>query len=122
MAMPIELPPGGRASGQLVYEIPGYYLDKLAQPPSARLELWDHVSDRRMTVPAEIGSQDRSRMIRSSGSAEILGPEYEAQPEQQGETAVSLHQTGSPEARPAAPEDEPAPIRDEPTGGPGRPA
>jgi hypothetical protein len=121
MAMPIQLPASGTASGQLVYEIPGYYLDKLAEPPSARLELWDHVSDRRMTVPAEIGSHDRSRMIRSSGSAEILGPEYEAQPEQQDETAVSLHQHGTPEARPAPSEDEPALIHDKPSPGSGRP-
>lgn len=121
MAMPIELPPGGRASGHLVYEIPGYYLDKLAEPPSARLELWDHVSDRRMTVPAEIGSHDRSRMIRSSGSAEILGPEYESQPEQQGESAVSLPQADTTQAPLASPEDEPALLQDEPTGGPGRP-
>jgi hypothetical protein len=82
MSMPADLPAGGRVSGQLVYEIPGYYLDKLAQPASGRLELWDHVTDKRMTLPAEIGSHDRSRMVRSSGSAEILGPEYESRPDQ----------------------------------------
>jgi hypothetical protein len=36
-----------------------------------------------MTVPTEIGSYDKTRMIPSSGSAEILGPEYENQPDQQ---------------------------------------
>jgi hypothetical protein len=101
MTMPVDLPPGGRASGQLVYQIPGYYLDKLAEPTSARLELWDHVTDKRMTVPAEIGSHDRSRMVRSSGSAEILGPEYDSQPEQQGD-AVSLTPPVAPLAPPAA--------------------
>jgi hypothetical protein len=85
--MPADLPPGGEISGQLVYEIPGYYVDKIAQPLSARLELWDHVTDRRMTVPAEIGSHDKSRMAPSSGSAEILGPEYETQPDQQDDPA-----------------------------------
>jgi hypothetical protein len=114
MTMPVDLPPGGRVSGQLVYEIPGYYLDKLAEPPRARLELWDHVTDKRMTVPAEIGSHDRSRMVRSSGSAEILGPEYESQPDQprparsarsaesaRGD-AVSLAPPAQPLAPPAA--------------------
>jgi hypothetical protein len=87
LRMPVDLPPGGEVSGQLVYEIPGYYLDKIAQPLSARLELWDHVTDRRMTVPTEIGSHDKSRMAPSSGAAEILGPEYESQPDQQDDPA-----------------------------------
>lgn len=119
MAMPVDLPPGGRASGQLVYEIPGYYLDKLAEPPSARLELWDHVSDQRMTVPAEVGSHDRSRMVLSSGSAEILGPEYDSQADQQDDTA----------ARPLTPpgprdpvSSSPAPPATSPVPRPGRPA
>lgn len=87
LRMPVELPPGAEVSGQLVYEIPGYYLDKIAEPLSARLELWDHVSDKRMTVPAEIGGHDRSRMVPSSGSAEILGPEYDSQPDEQDDAA-----------------------------------
>jgi hypothetical protein len=77
IAMPFDLPPGSATAGHLVYEIPGYYLDKLAEPVNARLELWDHVTDKRMSVPAEIGSHDKSRMIASSGDAEVLGPEYE---------------------------------------------
>lgn len=81
ISMPIELPPGGSATGHLVYEIPAYYRDKIAEPIVARLELWDHVTDKRMTVPTEIGSYDKSRMIPSSGNAEILGPEYENQAE-----------------------------------------
>jgi hypothetical protein len=80
--MPVDLAPGAEVSGQLVYEIPGYYLDKIAEPMSARLELWDHVTDKRMTLPAEIGNHDQSRMVPSSGSAEILGPEYEGTDQQ----------------------------------------
>jgi hypothetical protein len=85
IGMPIELPPGATVSGQLVYEIPGYYLDKLTEPASMRLELWDHFTGRRMTVPAEIGSHDKSQMVPSSGGAELLGPEYESQADQQGD-------------------------------------
>jgi hypothetical protein len=87
ITMPFELPPGGTVAGHLVYEIPGYYLDKIAEPIDARLELWDHVTGKRMTVPTEIGSYDKSRMIPSSGSAEVLGPEYDSQPGQQDEAS-----------------------------------
>jgi hypothetical protein len=82
ISMPFDLPPGGTVSGHLVYEIPGYYLDKIGQPLNARLELWDYVTDKRMNVPAEIGSHDKSRMVPSSGGAEVLGPEYESQADQ----------------------------------------
>jgi len=85
IGMPVELPPGSTAAGHLVYEVPGYYLDKIAEPVSMRLELWDHLTDRRMSVPAEIGSHDRTRMIPSSGGAELLGPEYESQADQPGD-------------------------------------
>lgn len=87
ISMPIELPPGAAVAGHLVYEIPGYYLDKIAGPIDARLELWDHVTDKRMTVPTEIGSYDKSMMIPSSGSAEILGPEYESRADQQDDAS-----------------------------------
>jgi hypothetical protein len=82
IGMPFDLPPGSTVSGHLVYEIPGYYLDKIDQPPNARLELWDHLTDKRMSLPAEIGSYDKSRMIPSGGGAEVLGPEYESKPDQ----------------------------------------
>jgi hypothetical protein len=85
ISMPMELPPGSTISGHLVYEVPGYYLDKLAEPASMRLEFWDHFTDRRMSAPAEIGSQDKSRMVPSSGGAELLGPEYESQADQPGD-------------------------------------
>jgi hypothetical protein len=85
MTMPIGLPPGGEVSGQFVYEIPGYYLDKIAEPLSARLELWDRLTDKRMSMPGEIGTHDTSRMVASSGSAEILGPEFAGEPDQQGD-------------------------------------
>lgn len=83
ISMPFDLPPGAAVAGHLVYEIPGYYLDKIAEPIDARLELWDHVTDKRMAVPTAIGSYDKSKMIRSSGIAEVLGPEYESRPDQQ---------------------------------------
>jgi hypothetical protein len=76
--MPFELAPGNALAGHVVYEVPGYYLDKIAEPMNARLELWDHLTDKRMTIPAEIGSHDRSRMVPSSGGAEVLGPEYDS--------------------------------------------
>jgi len=87
ISMPFELPPGSTLAGHLVYEIPRYYLDKIAEPVDARLELWDHLTEKRMTVPAQIGSYDKSRMIPSSGSAEVLGPEYENQPDQQDDAS-----------------------------------
>lgn len=79
ISMPFALPPGNAVGGQLVYEIPRYYLDKIAEPMDARLELWDHVTDRRMSIRAGIGSHDRTEMVPSSGGAETLGPEYEKQ-------------------------------------------
>ena len=82
LSMPFDLPPGGTVSGHLVYEIPGYYLDKIEQPLNARLELWDHVTDKRMSMPAEIGNHDKSGMVPSCGGAEVLGPEYESQQDQ----------------------------------------
>jgi len=85
IAMPFDLPPGNALAGHLVYEIPGYYLDKIAEPLTARLELWDHLTDKRMTMPAEIGSHDKGRMVPSSGGAEVLGPEYESQADQPGD-------------------------------------
>jgi hypothetical protein len=82
ISMPFDLAQGATVSGHLVYEIPGYYLDKIDQPLNARLELWDHLTDKRMSLPAEIGSYDESRMVPSGGGAEVLGPEYESQPDQ----------------------------------------
>jgi hypothetical protein len=78
VTMPIALPPGSSVGGSLIYEIPRYYLDKIAEPMSARLELWDRLSGRRMNLPAEIGNYDRTQMIPSSGEIETLGPEHEA--------------------------------------------
>ena len=87
IVMPVELPPGSTVAGHLVYEMPGYYLDKIAEPIDARLELWDHVTDKRMTIPTQIGSYDKNKMIPSSGSAEILGPEYESRMDQQDDAS-----------------------------------
>jgi hypothetical protein len=77
IGMPIALPPGDAIGGHLVYEIPRYYLDKIADPMNARLEIWDHVTGRRMSVPAEIGDYDKTQMAPSPGGADVLGPEYE---------------------------------------------
>ena len=72
ISMPFALPPGNAVGGQLVYEIPKYYLDKLADPTDARLELWDHVTGRRMSIPTGIGNHDKSEMVPSSGGARTL--------------------------------------------------
>jgi hypothetical protein len=79
ITMPLALSPGAAISGQLVYEIPEYYLDRIAEPMNARLELWDHVTGRRVTVPAHLGNHGKSEMTASSGGAAALGPEYESQ-------------------------------------------
>lgn len=79
IGMPFALPPGEAIGGHLVYEIPRYYLDKMADPADARLELWDHMTGKRMSVRAEIGDYDKSQMVSSPGGAEVLGPEYEDQ-------------------------------------------
>jgi hypothetical protein len=76
IGMPITLPPGEAIGGHLVYEIPGFYLDKIADPMSARLELLDHVAGKRMSVSAEIGYYDKKQMTASPGGAELLGPEH----------------------------------------------
>jgi hypothetical protein len=77
LSMPIALPPGAALGGHLIYEIPRYYMDKIAEPMTARLELWDRISERRMNIPAEIGNYDRSQMASSSGEIETLGREYD---------------------------------------------
>jgi hypothetical protein len=95
ISMPVALSPGATVSGHLVYEIPGYYSDKIAEPVSGRLELWDQVSDRRMAIPADIGSYDRSEMTASSGDAELLGPEIESQAGQRGTDQRDMAQYGT---------------------------
>lgn len=82
LVMPISLAPGAAVSGQLVYEIPRYYLDKIADPLDARLEIADHVSGKSMSIQAELGQFDRSRMTPAAGGAQVLGPEYETQEDQ----------------------------------------
>lgn len=77
MSVPLDLGPGSEARGQLVFEIPRYYLNKIASPIVARLELTDHVSGARVSIPAELGHYDKSAMAVAAGGAEILGPEFE---------------------------------------------
>lgn len=78
MTMPFDLPPGQEVSGQLVFEVPEYYRDQIASPMSARLEILDNVSGRRMSVPAELGIYDNAVMTSVPGGAEVLGPEFES--------------------------------------------
>jgi hypothetical protein len=77
MSMPIDIAPGREAAGQLVFEVPRYYLDKVASPPSARLEIADNVTGNRVSIPAELGHYDKAAMIPTPGGAEVLGPEFE---------------------------------------------
>ena len=75
MSMPFALSPGEAISGQLVYEVPRYYLDKIANPLDARLEIADQLSGRTVNIPAAIGHYDRAVMTPAAGGAELLGPE-----------------------------------------------
>lgn len=76
LGVPVSLAPGDEVSGHLLFEVPAYYLDKIAAQAGARMELWDHVSGKRMTIPAALGSYPRDQMTPSSGGAETLGPEF----------------------------------------------
>jgi hypothetical protein len=77
LSMPFTLAPGSAVDGDLVYEVPAYYRDKTAEPASARLELSDERSGRRMSISAAVGSYDKSDMTQTSGTAEMLGPEHD---------------------------------------------
>lgn len=77
LSLPVVLRPGSEISGLLLFEVPGYYLDKLTSPADGRLELRDHGSGKRMSIPAELGSYDRSQMTPASGMAGTLGPEFD---------------------------------------------
>jgi hypothetical protein len=100
IGMPFALPPGNAVSGPLVYEIPTYYLDKIAEPIDARLELWDHVTGRRVNIRAEIGNHDKGDMVPSPGGAEVLGPEYldSEDTEQAGTGQAGMGQAGTGQA------------------------
>jgi hypothetical protein len=89
LGMPVPLAAGNSVSGQLVYEIPGYYLDKIVQPMTARLEIWDLFTGQRREIPAVVGSYETSDMLVSSGGAQLIepGPENDAQPEAAPEDA-----------------------------------
>jgi hypothetical protein len=78
MTMPFELPPGQEASGQFVFEVPKYYHDKIVSPMSARLEIFDNVSGKRASVPAELGLYESAVMTSVPGGAEMLGSEFES--------------------------------------------
>ena len=74
LAMPVVVPPGDYVAGQLVYEIPGYYAGKLADPLAARLEIADERSGKTMTIPAALGLFDVTTMTRVAGGAELVSP------------------------------------------------
>jgi hypothetical protein len=76
LTMPFALTAGSVISGQLVYEIPRYYLDRISDPLEARLEITDHVSGKRMNIRADLGHYDKTMMTPAVGGAEALGPEY----------------------------------------------
>lgn len=84
MTMPFALAAGSMISGQLVYEIPRYYLDRISDPPEARLEITDHVSGKGMNIRAELGHYDKNTMTPAAGGAEILGPEYQTREDRHG--------------------------------------
>jgi hypothetical protein len=80
VSMPIDIAPHGQVAGQLIFEVPRYYLDKLASPVTARLEIEDHLSGQLVTMPADLGHYDKTAMIPAAGGAEVLGPEFDGQP------------------------------------------
>lgn len=94
ISMPIALAPGEALSGQLIYEIQRYYMDKIAEPVVARLELWDRVSGKRVRIPAEIGNYDQAQMMPSAGEAKILGREYEGRIALDGDTGQPQPESG----------------------------
>lgn len=82
LQMPIVLQPGTAISGDLVYEMTSHY--QYASPFSARLELEDHVSGKRVSIPAQMGKFDKRTMVASSGGAQILEEGQRIQTDQQG--------------------------------------
>jgi hypothetical protein len=80
VSQPFALSPGEAVSGQLVFEIPRYYLDSIADPLEARLEIADQVSGKKMSAPAQIGQYDLSTLTPAEGGVAMLGPEYETPP------------------------------------------
>jgi hypothetical protein len=74
LPMPMVLRPGESVTGQLVYEIPGYFAGKLAEPLTARLEIADERSGKTMTIPAALGLFDVNTMTRVTGGVELVSP------------------------------------------------
>jgi hypothetical protein len=89
MSQPFALAPGAAVTGQLVFEIPRYYLDSLANPPAARLEIADEVSGKKMSARAELGQYDKGTMTPAAGGVAMLGPEYEAAQARQPEAGAT---------------------------------
>jgi hypothetical protein len=89
ISQPFALAPGAAVTGQLVFEIPRYYLDSLANPPEARLEIADEVSGKKMSAPAELGQYAKDAMTAAAGGVTMLGPEYEAAPAPQPDAGAT---------------------------------
>jgi hypothetical protein len=125
LSMPFALAPGATLDGDLVYEVPAYYLDKIADPGSARLELWDQASGKRMSIQAGVGSYEKGDMTQSSGSAEELGPEYDAPvglPGSAGRSGAAPPPAAPPPAAAASPPAAPPPAAAAPPPRPAEPS
>jgi hypothetical protein len=110
--MPIILAPGTTKGGYLVYEISGYDLmnwQNVAQPLRKRFAITDHISGQRKDIVTEydLGNFGRDNMITPDHRGlEILGPEYEAKPEEPGDAsgeAASSDNANEPRNPPTAP-------------------
>lgn len=90
MSMPLDLAPGQETLGQLVYEIPRYYLDKIASPLDARLEITDNTSGKRMSIAAVLGHYDKAAMTPAPGGPQTLGPEFDTAAGWRSDAALEL--------------------------------
>jgi hypothetical protein len=72
--MPLVLEPGNAKGGHLPYVMPSYL--KFASPPSGHLELDDHVTGKRVLIPAQMGAFDKRTMVPSSYGIPISEERY----------------------------------------------
>lgn len=79
IAMPFPLLPNTTVSGDIVYEIPMLHVGTLGEPIQRRLEIEDHISEKRMSIllSGDLARFNTSDMSPSRGGVEILGPEYD---------------------------------------------
>jgi hypothetical protein len=74
--MPFVLEPGNTVGGHLPYVMPPFL--KFASPPSGHLELEDHVTGKRVLIPAQMGADafDKRTMVPSSHGIPIPEERY----------------------------------------------